>query len=121
MMNANNLSLLVIAGGKSTRLGKDKRQLQLGYMPLLEIILAKGKKAGFTEIFLCAEAPSPFLAELAKKYGATLLFDEDHLHRKTPATPQKARHQNRSNQKRQSRLQPGYERQGQLPLQRSGS
>ena len=75
-MNASNLSLLVIAGGKSTRLGRDKRQLQLGDMPLLEITLAKGRNAGFTEIFLCAEAPSPFLTELAEKYGALLLFDE---------------------------------------------
>jgi len=76
MMNASNLSLLVIAGGKSTRLGRDKRQLQLGDMPLLEITLAKGRNAGFTEIFLCAEAPSPFLTELAEEYGATLLLDE---------------------------------------------
>ena len=76
MMNASNLSLLVIAGGKSTRLGRDKRQLQLGDKSLLEITLAKGRNAGFTEIFLCAEAPSPFLTELAEKYGALLLFDE---------------------------------------------
>ena len=75
-MNASNLSLLVIAGGKSTRLGRDKRQLQLGDMPLLEITLAKGRNAGFTEILLCAEAPSPFLTELAEEYGATLLLDE---------------------------------------------
>ncbi len=76
MMNLSNLSLLVIAGGQSTRLGRDKRQLQLGDKSLLEITLAKGRDAGFTEIFLCAEAPSPFLTELAEEYGATLLLDE---------------------------------------------
>ena len=75
-MNTNDLSLLIIAGGKSSRLGTDKRQLKLGESSLLEHTLAKGRKAGFKEIFLCAEAPSPFLTELAEKYGTTLLFDE---------------------------------------------
>jgi molybdopterin-guanine dinucleotide biosynthesis protein MobB len=75
-MNTNDLSLLIIAGGKSSRLGTDKRQLKLGESSLLEHTLAKGRKAGFKEIFLCAEAPSPFLTELAEKYGTALLFDE---------------------------------------------
>ena len=74
-MNPKELTLLIIAGGKSSRLGRDKRELKLGTLPLLEITLAKGKKAGFREIFLCAEAPSPFLEGLAKKYGASLAFD----------------------------------------------
>ena len=75
-MNPNDLSLLIIAGGKSSRLGTDKRQLKLGDSSLLEYTLAHGKKSGFKEVFLCAEGPSPFLTELAEKYGATLLFDE---------------------------------------------
>ena len=36
---------------------------------LLESTLCQGRKANFSEIFLCAEAPSPFLTELAEKYG----------------------------------------------------
>ena len=75
-MNPNELSLLIIAGGKSSRLGRDKRKLKLGELPLLESTLCQGRKANFSEIFLCAEAPSPFLTELAEKYGAALLFDE---------------------------------------------
>ena len=75
-MNPNDLTLLVIAGGKSSRLGIDKRKLKLGETSLLEHTLAKGNAAHFKEIFLCAEAQSPFLAELAEKYGATLLLDE---------------------------------------------
>ncbi|MBQ7497421.1 MAG: NTP transferase domain-containing protein, partial [Selenomonas sp.] len=57
-MNPNDLSLLIIAGGKSSRLGTDKRQLKLGDSSLLEYTLAQGKKFGFKEVFLCAEAPS---------------------------------------------------------------
>lgn len=71
-----NLSLLIIAGGKSSRLGKDKRELELGDVSLLETTLRNGKRAGFGEIFLCADAPSPFLEKLAEKYEAALLFDE---------------------------------------------
>ena len=75
-MNPNELSLLIIAGGRSSRLGRDKRKLKLGELPLLESTLCQGRKANFSEIFLCAEAPSPFLTELAEEYGATLLLDE---------------------------------------------
>ena len=75
-MSPYSLALLVIAGGKSSRLGEDKRKLQLEAMPLLEHTLSQGRKRGFGEIFLCAEAPSPFLTELAEKYAATLLYDE---------------------------------------------
>ena len=55
-MNPNDLSLLIIAGGKSSRLGRDKRKLKLGELPLLESTLCQGRKANFSEIFLCAEA-----------------------------------------------------------------
>ncbi len=76
MITPENLALLIIAGGRSSRFGKDKRTLLLGEISLLEHILVKGRTANFAEIFLCAEAPSPFLTKLAKKYEATLLFDE---------------------------------------------
>lgn len=75
-MKATDISLMIIAGGKSSRLGTDKRKLKLGEKSLLERTLSKGKAANFKEIFLCAETPSPFLTEMAEKYGATLLFDE---------------------------------------------
>lgn len=74
-MNTNELALLLIAGGQSSRLGQDKRRLSLGTMTLLERNLAQGKAAGFAEIYLCAEARLPFLTELTGKYGATLLTD----------------------------------------------
>lgn len=75
-MNTNELALLIIAGGKSSRMGQDKRRLSLGAMTMLERNLVQGKAAGFGEIYLCVEARSPFLRELADKYAVTLLTDK---------------------------------------------
>jgi len=75
-MNFENISLLIIAGGKSSRLGKDKRFLTVGNRQMLEIILEKADKINFNEIFLCIEENSPKINALAQKYGANILIDE---------------------------------------------
>ena len=76
-MHTNNLALLIIAGGRSSRMGQDKRLLPWRDMSLLENSLAQGKAAGFDEIYLCVETTSPFLTELAEKYAAVLLTDAE--------------------------------------------
>lgn len=70
------VSLLIIAGGKSSRLGADKRFVEVGGLTLLEKILRLAAAQNFGEIFLCVEAKIARLELLAEKYGAKMLVDE---------------------------------------------
>lgn len=70
-----SISLLIIAGGKSTRLGHDKRFVKVGGVGLLENILHKATMRDFAEVFLCVEEELPELKELANKFGVKLLVD----------------------------------------------
>lgn len=76
MSNVKNISLLIIAGGQSSRLGQDKRFVEVGGVAMLENILRKSAAIDFAEKFLCVEADLPALKTLAEKYGAKLLIDE---------------------------------------------
>lgn len=75
VLEFKNISLLIIAGGKSTRLGQDKRLVKVGGVSLLESILIKASSQGFAEIFLCVEEELTELKILADKFGAKLLVD----------------------------------------------
>ena len=75
-MNLSDLTLIVAAGGKSTRMGQDKRFLPLDGEPLLARTLRKGRAAGFHSIVLAAEGAQEELATLAAEYGAMLVTDE---------------------------------------------
>jgi len=46
------LGLIVLAGGKSSRMGKDKAFLQFSNGTMPEIIIKKTKECGFKEILL---------------------------------------------------------------------
>ena len=74
----NDISLLIIAGGKSSRLGRDKRFVEVGGVGMLERILQKGSAMHFAETFLCVEDDLPSLKTLAAKYGARILLDKVH-------------------------------------------
>lgn len=69
------VTLLIIAGGMSSRMGRDKRYLPLGGMGLLERTLMKARAAHFHTIILCVEMDAPELQALADKYGAILCLD----------------------------------------------
>ena len=75
-MNLSDLTLIVAAGGKSTRMGQDKRFLPLDGEPLLARTLRKGRTAGFHSIVLAAEGAQEELTTLAAEYGAMLVTDE---------------------------------------------
>ena len=75
-MNPADLTLVIAAGGKSTRMGQDKRFLPLDGEPLLARTLRKGRAAGFHSIVLAAEGPREDLTTLAAEYGAMLVADE---------------------------------------------
>ena len=68
-------ALLIVAGGESSRMGSDKRWLEVGGMGLLERTLAKAEAENFGEIILCVEEDLTELRDLAEKYGARLSFD----------------------------------------------
>ena len=75
-MNVSDLTLVVAAGGKSTRMGQDKRFLPLDGETLLARTLRKGCAAGFRAIVLAAEGERSDLTALADEFGATLVTDE---------------------------------------------
>ena len=75
-MNLKDITLIVAAGGKSTRMGQDKRFLPLDGEPLLARTLRKGRAAGFHSIVLAAEGTREDLTTLAAEYGAMLVADE---------------------------------------------
>ena len=75
-MNSAELTLIVAAGGRSTRMGTDKRFLPLDGETLLARMLRKGSAAGFHSIVLAAEGERSDLAALAEEYGAYLVTDE---------------------------------------------
>ena len=75
-MSPADLTLIVAAGGKSTRMGTDKRFLPLNGESLLARTLRKGRAAGFRSIVLAAEGDRSDLTALAEEYGAQLVTDE---------------------------------------------
>ena len=75
-MSPADLTLIVAAGGKSTRMGTDKRFLPLNGESLLARTLRKGRAAGFRSIVLAAEGDRSDLTALAEEYGAQLVADE---------------------------------------------
>lgn len=74
-MMCRALTLIIAAGGKSRRMGCDKRLLMLGEETMLERVLRRGRAAGFRKIILAVEAESSPLRPLAEKYGAQFVCD----------------------------------------------
>ncbi|EFW29655.1 NTP transferase domain-containing protein, partial [Selenomonas artemidis] len=75
-MNLSEITLVVAAGGRSTRMGRDKRFLDLAGEPLLARTLRKGRATGFREIILAAEGETEELRAAAARFGARLAVDE---------------------------------------------
>ena len=75
-MNVSEISLLVIAGGQSSRMGEDKRWLELDGVNMLEWLLRKAQRQPFKKRYLCVEAVSERLQALAQQYELELLVDE---------------------------------------------
>lgn len=76
-MTPADLTLIVAAGGMSTRMGEDKRFLPMADgETLLSRTLRRGRAAGFRAIVLAAEGEHRELTELSAAYGAHLVTDE---------------------------------------------
>ena len=72
----DEMTLIIIAGGKSSRMGRDKRFIELNGESLLEIALKKVAAFNFAEIIISVEAELPELKMLAARYKAKLVIDE---------------------------------------------
>ncbi len=75
-MDFKNFSLLVLAGGKNSKLGQDKRFIEVGGKKLLENILQKAQEKNFAQIFLCVEQEILPLSILSWKYDAKILVNK---------------------------------------------
>ncbi|MDD6135328.1 MAG: molybdopterin-guanine dinucleotide biosynthesis protein B [Selenomonadaceae bacterium] len=75
-MDTLHLSLLLIAGGKSSRMGQDKRWLEYDGASMLEWQLRKAQRQAFARKYLCVEKATEELLALAKQYEFELLVDE---------------------------------------------
>ena len=70
-----DISLLIIAGGKSLRMGQDKRWLSIDGMGMLERLCVKASRVDFAERFLCVDAVTEPMQDLAERYGFHILTD----------------------------------------------
>lgn len=70
-----DISLLIIAGGKSVRMGQDKRWLSIDGMGMLERLCVKASRVDFAERFLCVDAVTEPMQDLAERYGFHILTD----------------------------------------------
>lgn len=76
-MDFSDISLLVIAGGKSSRLGQDKRWVTFDGISALEHLLRKAVVEPFAKRYLCVEAADERLQKLAAQYDLEILIDEN--------------------------------------------
>lgn len=75
-MDFADIGVMIIAGGKSSRMGRDKRFISVDTCSLLELTLQKTAQQHFAESYLCGgSSQEECLAELAKQYGLELVAD----------------------------------------------
>ncbi|WP_173443044.1 molybdopterin-guanine dinucleotide biosynthesis protein B [Selenomonas ruminantium] len=74
-MNFQDIAVLVIAGGRSSRMGRDKRFLALAGCSMLERMLKKTAAIPFRERYLCGAEASEKLVALCSAYGLAFVAD----------------------------------------------
>lgn len=75
-MDITDISLIVVAGGKSSRLGRDKRFIELGGTAMLERLLLNLAKLPFKAKILAVEEKNNKLQAIADRYGLKLVTDK---------------------------------------------
>ncbi|BEU86654.1 bifunctional molybdenum cofactor guanylyltransferase MobA/molybdopterin-guanine dinucleotide biosynthesis adaptor protein MobB [Selenomonas sp. TAMA-11512] len=76
-MKISDISCLIVAGGQSTRMGYDKRTIELSGETLLEGILRKASRQGFRSVILSVDRSFAGISNLAEKYNAHVVFDRE--------------------------------------------
>ncbi len=75
-MEFKDISLLIVAGGRSMRMGQDKRWLEIDGRGMLERLCIKAARQPFAARYLCVEQVTPVLQQLADQYGCELITDQ---------------------------------------------
>lgn len=75
-MKPQELTLVIAAGGKSSRMGKDKRFLELDGETLLERMMKKGRELPFARRVLSVAEQDGRICELAERFHYQLVSDE---------------------------------------------
>jgi molybdopterin-guanine dinucleotide biosynthesis protein len=70
-----DIGVLVIAGGRSSRMGQDKRFLEMAGCSMLERLLKKTAAIPFRERYLCGADVSEKLSALCSAYGFAFVAD----------------------------------------------
>lgn len=87
-MEFQDVSLLIIAGGQSQRMGEDKRWLEIDGCGMLERLCIKAARVPFVARFLCVGQVTPALRQLAEQYDLRLLQDPVQAQGPLPALAQ---------------------------------
>ena len=74
-MDFQDIGIMIVAGGRSLRMGRDKRFLELDGCSMLERLLKKTAAIPFRERYLCGAAESAELSALCSAYGFTFVAD----------------------------------------------
>lgn len=75
-MKFADIGVMLIAGGRSSRMGRDKRFLGLAGCTMLEWLLRKTQQQPFAERYLCGGTANESLQALCREYGMELVADE---------------------------------------------
>ncbi len=67
-----NLSAVILAGGESRRMGRDKAFLSISGQPLIERMIAKAREAGAKEVFISGRA-----GRVYPDLGVPVLYDRE--------------------------------------------
>jgi len=76
-MSAQNLSVIILAGGESRRMGEDKKFVRLKGKSFLEIALEKANKIGSEVILSVGKNEKEKVEEYADKYKAKVVEDKE--------------------------------------------
>ena len=74
-MDFQDIGIMIVAGGRSSRMGRDKRFLALDGCSMLERMLKKTAAVPFRERYLCGAEESEKLSALCSAYGLVFVAD----------------------------------------------
>lgn len=75
-MNIQDMTLLIVCGGKSTRMGRDKRYMTIDGISWLERMLQEGRH--FKQTVVCTDKKTDDIVTLCQSYQAVVQEDQQH-------------------------------------------
>lgn len=75
-MEYNDMTLLVLAGGRSRRMGQDKRRISWRGSDFLQDLLRRAQPYPFQEIFVSFAAPSAYSRAVEQNWPVRIVYDQ---------------------------------------------